>query len=253
MIHSHERNIRLILEYDGTHFKGLQLQPGKRTIQGELETSLHRLFGIPVSTIAAGRTDTGVHALGQVINFKTTTHLKADRIQNALNALLPEDIVVRETGMVPPDFHARYSASRRKYLYRIGYKQRAIGRGYNWWIRRPLNLKAMQNAAAMLLGCHDFTSFCVAASKQNNRECHIFECIWQEHEDGIQFLIEANRFLRSMVRSIVGTLVDVGKGKHLTADIVRILDAKDRANAGQTAPPQGLFLMQVTYADYRVK
>jgi len=245
-----QRNIRLTLEYDGTNFKGWQVQPGERTVQGELETGLQRLFGLPLRTIAAGRTDSGVHALGQVANFMTASHLAVGRIQAALNALLPDDIVIRETGEVPLDFHARFDAKRREYLYRIGYRQRAVGRGYAWWIRNPLDLEAMQEAAASLLGHHDFTSFCVAASERDNRECHLFECVWQQREDELHLRIEANRFLRSMVRGIVGTLVDIGRGARSADDMSWILEARDRGSAGPSAPPQGLFLMRVTYADH---
>ncbi len=244
-----QRNIRLILEYDGTDFKGWQIQPDQRTVQGELEACLRRLFGTPIRTVAAGRTDTGVHALGQVANFVTTSPLSAERIQKALNGMLPPDSVVRDAGEVPLKFHARRDARRREYLYRIAYRRRAVGRRYALWIRSRLDLQAMQNAAARLLGRHDFTSFCVAASEKENRVCHLFGCTWTETEDELHFQIVADRFLRAMVRSIVGTLIQVGRGVRTVDDITEILEARDRRCAGPSAPPHGLFLKRVTYGD----
>ena len=244
-----QRNIRLILEYDGTDFKGWQVQPDQRTVQGELEACLHRLFGTPIRTIAAGRTDTGVHALGQVANFITVNPLSVEHIQNALNSMLPADSAVRHAHEVPLRFHARRDARRREYVYQIEYGRRAIGRQYALCIRSRLDLEAMQDAAARLLGHHDFTSFCVAASERENLECHLFESTWQQSEDGVHFQIAANRFLRTMVRSIVGTLIQVGRGGRSADDVTKILEARDRRCAGPSAPPHGLFLKRVTYED----
>ena len=242
-----QRNIRLTLEYDGSNFKGWQVQPNQRTVQGELEACLLRLVGVSLRCIAAGRTDAGVHALGQVVNFVTSSALCAEHIQRALNGILPPDIAVREAAEVPLAFHSRRDARRREYLYRIGYRRQAVGRNYIWWMRAPLDTEAMQLAASNLLGHHDFTSFCVAASERENRACHLLACAWHHRNGELHLQIEANRFLRAMVRSIVGTLVQVGRGTRSPDEMLDILAARDRRCAGPTAPAQGLFLKRVTY------
>jgi tRNA pseudouridine38-40 synthase len=242
-----ERNIQLVLEYDGSLFKGWQVQPCQRTVQGDLEARIERLFNQPTRVIASGRTDAGVHAQGQVVNFRTATDHSLKRIKNSLNGMLPPDISVRRIREVPLEFHARFDATRREYSYRIEYSKLAIGRQYAWWHRTILNTNAMQQAADSLLGTHDFTSFCVAAAEKENRECELISCLWLEEKNGLSLTIEANRFLRAMVRSIVGTLVEIGRGSRSADEMSGILAAKDRQFAGASAPPQGLFLKRVTY------
>ncbi len=244
-----QRNIRLQLEYDGTDFKGWQVQPGQRTVQGTLETSLTSLLGHPVRAIGAGRTDAGVHALGQVANFTTSNPLPLQRIGAALNGTLPPDVAVLDAGEVPPTFHARRSARRRTYLYRIVYRRRAIGRKEAWHLRSRLNIDAMRSAARRTLGYHDFTSFCVAASEKENRNCRVFECFLDCNDDAVHVEISADRFLRSMVRGIVGTLVQVGRGARAPDAMDAILQARNRQVAGPNAPPHGLFLKEVTYEE----
>jgi tRNA pseudouridine38-40 synthase len=242
-----QRNIQLRLEYDGTDFKGWQIQPDQRTVQGTLETCLATLMGHPVRAIGAGRTDAGVHALEQVANFSTFNPLPLQRIGAALNGTLPPDVVVLGVDEVPPTFHARRSARRRTYLYRIDYRRRAIGRGQAWHMRNRLNIDAMRSAATRTLGYHDFTSFCVASSEKENRNCRVFECILACIDDAVHVEISADRFLRSMVRGIVGTLVQVGRGRRAPDAMDTILQARDRQFAGPNAPPQGLFLKKVSY------
>ena len=242
-----DRNFRLILEYDGTDFKGWQVQPDERTVQGELETCLRRLFGKPVRTVAAGRTDAGVHALGQVANFAAETALPEATVRRALNGMLPPDVAVRGIDEVPLEFHSRRDARRRAYHYRIRCGRRAVGRRYAWSIYARLDVARMQEAASRLLGPRDFTSFCVAASERKNRECRLFESVWEQAGDELRFRIQADRFLRTMVRSIVGTLVKVGSGALAPDQISSILDARDRRCAGPSAPPHGLFLERVIY------
>jgi tRNA pseudouridine38-40 synthase len=242
-----QRNIRLRLEYDGSDFKGWQIQPDQRTVQGTLETCLATLMGHPVRAIGAGRTDAGVHALEQVANFSTFNPLPLQRIGAALNGTLPPDVVVLGVDEVPPTFHARRSARRRTYLYRIDYRRRAIGRGQAWHLRTRLNMDAMRTAANRTLGYHDFTSFCVASSEKENRNCRVFECILACIDDAVHVEISADRFLRSMVRGIVGTLVQVGRGRRAPDAMDTILQARDRQFAGPNAPPQGLFLKKVSY------
>ncbi len=244
-----QRNIRLLLEYDGTDFKGWQIQPDQRTVQGTLETCLAALMGHPVRAIGAGRTDAGVHALEQVANFHTPNPLPLQRIEAALNSRLPPDLVVLNTDEVPPAFDARRSARRRTYLYRIEYRRRAIGRGQAWHLRSRLNMDEMRSAASSALGYHDFTSFCVASYEKTNRNCRVYECILACIDDGVHVEISADRFLRSMVRGIVGTLVQVGRGTRRPDAMSTILEARNRQCAGPNAPPQGLFLKRVSYEE----
>lgn len=241
------RNIQLVLEYDGTDFSGWQVQPGQRTVQAELEACLSRIFGDPIRVVAAGRTDSGVHALGQVVSFRANGSIGVARVPNALNGMLPPDIAVRRAEEVPLAFHARRDAVRRTYFYRIGYGRRAVGRAYAWWMRSRLDIDALEQALSRLLGRHDFSSFCVAASQRNDLSCHLYESRLEETEGGVCFRFEADRFLRSMIRSIVGTLVQVGRGDRCARDITRILEARDRRVAGPSAPPHGLFLDRVLY------
>ncbi len=246
-----QRNIRLILEYDGTDFKGWQVQPGHRTVQGELERVLHRLFGTPIRVTAAGRTDAGVHARGQVANFAVDGDLDLDlaRIERAINALLPPDVAVRHADCVHSGFSARRDARRREYAYHVAFERCALGRRYAVWVRGQPDLSAMQEGANGLLGLHDFTSFCVAAQEKENRCCRVMQCLWESVDGGLRLHIAADRFLRAMVRSIVGTLLQVGRGARDSRDIGRILEARDRRCAGPTAPPHGLFLERVVYED----
>lgn len=241
--------IRLTIEYDGTDFKGWQIQPRQRTVQGELETRLERLYGAPISVTASGRTDAGVHALGQVVNFAPTRDMPLDRLQHALNGMLPPDVAVKRADSASPDFHARFDARRRHYFYRIRYTKQPIGRHYAWYVRRQLDLDAIKRASHMLIGQHDFTSFCVAAHERENRVCRIYACDWQQRGDEFTFRISGDRFLRAMVRSIVGTLAEIGRGARSPEAMRDILHARDRQSAGESAPPQGLFLERVIYDD----
>ena len=238
---------RLDLEYDGTDFKGWQVQPAQRTVQGELEDRLEILFSTPTRTTAAGRTDTGVHALAQVVSFKAEKALDLTELKHALNGLLPSDVAVLNASHVDEDFNARFSATGRSYIYDIVYGHRAVGRNYAWSRRDTLSLDAMQRAAGHTLGTHDFTSFCIAAQERESRVCEVRVCEWAETDRGVRLTVEANRFVRSMVRSLVGTFVDAGRG-YLDADVIPdILKAEDRSAAGPTAPAHGLFLSRVDY------
>ena len=240
---------RLNIEYDGTDFKGWQVQPDQRTVQGELEARLHQLFSTAIRTTAAGRTDTGVHALGQVVNFSVDRESKPEELKKSLNGTLPPDVVVHAASEVDAEFNARFSATGRTYRYDIEYGHRAVGRAYAWVRQNPLMLDDMRHAATHITGEHDFTSFCVAAHERESRVCDIRKCDWSTTGEGIRLTISANRFVRSMVRSLVGTFVDVVRG-FIEADTVRdILSKQDRSAAGTTAPPHGLFLVQVDYGD----
>jgi tRNA pseudouridine38-40 synthase len=240
------RNLCLILEYDGTEYKGWQVQPDVRTVQDEVERAVARLFGRQIRITAAGRTDTGVHALGQVANFTVEGGPPTSIVARALNGILPSDVVVRRIREVPAEFNARRHATLREYEYRIVRRRSAVGRHYAWHYLGDLDLPSMRSAAALLTGHRDFTSFCVAAHERDNRFCDVASAKWTVDE-GLVFRVEANRFLRGMVRAIVGTLVQVGRGTRSVADIGAILDAHDRGAAGPAAPPEGLFLKRVDY------
>lgn len=237
----------MIIEYDGADFYGWQVQPGMRTVQGVIEEKLKALLQRSVTLIAAGRTDSGVHALGQVANFHTDSPLDAKSIAKGLNSLLPNDVAVLEAVEVDGKFHARFDAKARRYRYRIARRRRAIGRQYAWTVGYPLDLSKIRKASELLLGRHDFASFSVFNPELKGFGCTITELNWREGSDELILDIEADRFLHAMVRTIVGTMVDVGRGKLPVDGVQKILEAKDRKLAGPTAPAKGLCLVEVKY------
>jgi tRNA pseudouridine38-40 synthase len=241
------QNIRLVIEYDGTDFCGYQRQPDVRTVQGELEIALESLTKSPVSVTAAGRTDAGVHAMGQVVNFYVSERYPLTAFQFGLNTKLPHDVRVIAADRVAEQFHARYDAIDRHYRYHITSRVRAIGRRYVWFNETPLDIGDLRCASESLLGKHDFTSFCQSDADVKHHVCHVTGAEWSEREGDYVFDIFANRFLHNMVRIIVGTLFDVGRGR-LTVDNFRdILKKRDRMSASATAPARGLVLVQVRY------
>lgn len=243
------RNIKLLIEYDGTDYHGWQVQPNGRTVQEVLEEKIGIMTRQRVRLIGSGRTDAGVHALGQVANFKTSSAIPPEGFRAGLNSLLPPDIVILEASEAEEAFHAQYWARRKTYRYRILTRQApsAIHRNFSWHLPRPLDLAAMRRAAEILLGRHDFTSFRGADTDTLNPERKVFRAAWGTKEDFLHFTIEADGFLKHMVRNIVGTLVDVGQGKSDPEAFRKILAGRDRRRAGITAPPQGLFLLEVAY------
>jgi tRNA pseudouridine38-40 synthase len=244
-------NFKITIEYDGSDFHGWQRQKGCRTVQEEIENALNTVIRQKVAVIASGRTDAGVHALGQVANFKCVTRLSPGTIQKALNSLLPDAIVIRDCKPAAATFHARYDAKCKTYRYRILNHPLAvaIGRQYAWHLRRPLDLDAMREAAVILVGRHDFSAFEGAGSPRSHSIRRVFRAFIDREEKAeyLAFDIEADGFLRFMVRNIVGTLVLVGSGKIGVAEFEEILLSEERDRAGATAPPQGLFLMCVNY------
>ena len=241
------RNIKLLLEYDGTDFVGWQFQPRGRSIQGELERSLKQLLQEEVDVVGAGRTDAGVHARGQVANFRTATERSIVEIQRALDAMLPEDIVVRSVEEVHFDFHARYSAKERRYKYFITTDKHALDRQHTWYVSYSLDLQGMSRAAELIQGEHDFEAFSKTDSGVDDYMCNVRSAQWTSEDPVFAFEISADHFVRGMVRALVGTMVDVGRG-HLTADAFKeILSKKNRAEAGMAAPAKGLFLEEVRY------
>ena len=259
------RHIKLILEYDGTAYGGWQRQPRVSTIQQVLEEKLEVLLRHPVKAAAAGRTDAGVHAAGQVVSFATDATLTLDRIRKGLNALLPADIGVREAAEAPGDFDPRRQAGGKHYRYLVwNHPSRSpLLRHRAWHVREPLRLEAMQSAAKELIGEHDFSAFRASGcdSKTFVRRVRRLEIglssgtgaleappVREQGEGGlIAFDVEATAYLRYMVRNIVGTLVEVGLGRRGAADMARILESRDRTLAGRTAPARGLTLLRVDY------
>ena len=244
------KNFKITIEYDGTSYHGWQRQKTDRTIQEEIEKAVLTITGQQVSLTGSGRTDAGVHAYAQVANFKCETNLGPHDLFRGLNSLTADDIVIKGCGEVDASFHARYDVKSKIYVYKV--KNRpdpaAIGRQYAWHIRKDLNLDAMRAASAHLIGSHDFKAFEGAGSPRAHTTRSVFKARLVEEPDGyLAFEIEADGFLRFMVRNIVGTLVDVGLGKISPADFKGILESKNRDQAGATAPAYGLFLKNVTY------
>ena len=243
------RNLKLTLEYDGTNYHGWQYQPGLRTIQSVIEKALGKITGERVKTMVSGRTDAGVHALGQVVNFKTEGAIPTGSVRTALNGVLPGDIVVIKVEEVSDDFSARFSARNRHYRYTILNRDfpSAIYNRKAFFYPYLLDLAAMQKAGSFLVGSFDFSSFMASGSDVVNRvrTLKILQC-WRQ-EDFIHFDVEANAFLYNMVRIIVGTLIDVGRGTMKPEKLSDILSARDRKAAGNTVPPHGLYLMRVDY------
>lgn len=244
------RTIKLTIEYDGTNYLGWQIQPNGQTVQGVIQDRLKRLTGESIHVMGSGRTDAGVHTFGQVAHFKTEIRMDANTFQKALNSLLPEDIVIREAEEVGADFHARKNARSKVYEYRILNRatRPAIGRQYIWYVSQNLKLDEMKKATHTLVGEHDFSAFRSVGSSARSSVRNILRADWQRGKGGfLRFEIEASGFLKQMVRAIVGTLVEVGRGKISAQEFKKILDSKDRKEAGPTAPAQGLFLKEVKY------
>ncbi len=243
------RNIKLTLAYDGSEFAGFQVQPAVRTVQGELMQALATILAEKTRVIGAGRTDAGVHARGQVVSFKTRARIPIDRIPAALNSVLPRDMAVWQAEEVSLDFHARYDATYKIYRYLISLDPTPspFMRHYSWRLPLKLNLEVMQQAAHELMGQHDFSAFCAAGSAVRDK-VRTVQCLQVVAERDLVLIdAVADGFLYKMLRSIVGTLVEVGRGALTPEEVREILARGDRSRVGPTAPPQGLNLWQVGY------
>ena len=244
------RNIKLILEYDGIRYHGWQTQKKGDTVQAVLEDRLHRMTKEPVRVTGSGRTDAGVHARHQVCNFFTHSGMLPESIKRGLNSLLPPDIHIREVEQVSLDFHSRYSVKSKTYEYMIwNMKEPDIFlRDFTWHVRDMLDLEEMRKCLALLIGRHDFSSFRSSGSRNENPVRNMIRTELHGPEDGIlRLLFEAEGFLRHMVRNIVGTMIEVGRGRINAKEFQEIFHSRDRGKAGKKAPPQGLFLMMVNY------
>jgi tRNA pseudouridine38-40 synthase len=244
------RNIRLTIEYDGAAYCGWQWQKNGLSIQQVIEEAIGRITAEKIRVHGSGRTDSGVHALGQVASFQTNSILPERSLLLGINSLLPPDIAIRELVEVDAEFHARFSVKSKVYLYQICNRpvRPVRERLYSWFIWEPLSMDKMREAAEVFLGSHDFTSFCSTHTDSDDHVRTILAATVEKDANGmIAISVEADGFLRYMVRTIVGTLIYAGLGKCTRDEIVAIFAAKDRRSAKLTAPPQGLFLQQVNY------
>ncbi len=240
---------KLHIEYDGTNYAGWQYQPNQPTVQDAVEQALTQITQTRIPVTAAGRTDSGVHAWGQVISFQSDKCLSGHEWIRALNGLLPKDIAVQQAEVALDTFHARFSATGKIYEYQISQAahRSALERYRAWHIPQRLNVDAMQEAGMHFLGTHDFSSFQNSPTDTKNPMCIMKSFTVCQNNARLLISVQADRFLKQMVRSIVGTLVEVGLGKRKAGDIKQILEAVDRSAAGKTAPPQGLYLVKVLY------
>lgn len=252
------KNVLLTISYDGTNFSGWQKQPNRRTVQGEIEKALTTLCNTDITINGTGRTDAGVHAWGQCANFKGEFGIPVERIKDALNnllgtgrrAIVPRDIFIKNVSLVPEDFHARFSATEKTYVYRIRNHPRMdiFQRNYCYQVTAPLDLKLMIEGSKLLEGRHDFKSFQASGGEEKETTVRTINHIEIESKDDfITIAVTGDGFLYNMVRIIVGTLVELGKGNILPSQITDILEAKDRQLAGPTAPAQGLYLAEVNF------
>ena len=240
---------KLTIEYDGTNYAGWQYQPNQATVQEAVEHTLSQITQTRIPIIAAGRTDAGVHAWGQVANFQSEKSLSTHEWIRALNGLLPTDIAVQQVEEVPDTFHARYSATGKIYEYRIlqTAHRSALERYRLWHIPQALNIEAMKEGGVHFIGTHDYSSFQNSPTDTKNPVCSVESFTLTQEDLLLRIHVQADRFLKQMVRSMVGTLIEVGLGKRQASDIKKILESVDRRAAGKTAPPQGLYLAKVFY------
>ena len=238
------------LKYDGSAYCGWQRQPEVQTVQGTLDAALSTLLRMPAETVGAGRTDTGVHAAYYVAHFDCPEPIAdTERFVYKLNMILPADIAVDAISPVGDDAHARFSATEREYLYIIERRKNPVSRNASWQYYVPLDIDRMNEAAAVLAGFDDFTSFAKLNSNNKNNICRLLHAGWIETGSELRFTIRADRFLRNMVRAVVGTLVDVGRGRLTVDDFRDIVASRDLSRSSAGAPARGLFLNDVKYPD----
>lgn len=238
------------LQYDGGAYCGWQRQPDQPTVQGVIEDALTKLLRRPTEIVGAGRTDTGVNASFYIAHFDTTEEIDCDHITYKLNAMLAQDIAIRRIYRVADDMHARFDAVEREYTYFLSPVKAPFRRHSAWIYYIPLDIEKMNRAAEVLLTTDDFTTFAKLNSNNKTNICHVTHARWEREEDGtLRFTIRADRFLRNMVRAIVGTLVDVGRGRYTVEEFADIVASRDLSRASSGAQPQGLFLSNIRYRE----
>lgn len=242
-----KRNIKIIFEYDGTAYHGWQYQDNLTTVQGTLETAIFKLTGETLRVTASGRTDAGVHARGQVANFKIEKKMPLHSIEKGLNFYLPDDISVKSVEEVLPDFNARFQAKTRIYQYYISTEQTALMRNFCWQFFQKFDTEILNPLAKMLIGDHDFGAFSRVQVQAKHKRCIVYESCWFQEKGLWVYRIAANRFLHGMVRTIVGTIIDTARGKFTQVQFQEIFLSRNRLLAGPAAPAKGLVLEQVIY------
>jgi len=235
----------MITEYDGSEFRGWQIQPQLRTIQGVISECLSTILREEITLVGAGRTDAGVHACAQVANFHSYTRMGAETIRKRLNSILPHDIYVHKVSDAPDGFNSRYDATSKVYVYRVLQGRSPLKRYHAWEVKYRLNKDRMNQAAQHLIGEHDLSSFTVEA--RENSVIQISEAEWSERGDELIFKVEADRFLNKMVRMMVGRMVEIGRGRFLPEVMVELLEKRRKGTATPTAPAHGLYLREVKY------
>jgi tRNA pseudouridine38-40 synthase len=241
--------IILQIEYDGTNYSGWQIQNNAITVQGEIEKSVNEILGKAYSVIAAGRTDAGVHALRQTAHIKDAeTHIPENKLPNAINSKLPSDIRVKNAVYYPGEFHSRFDATGREYIYKLNTKYNVFERNYVSFVKFPISSEKLIKSAELFLGSKDYTTFSKYNADQTNPVCHLSKCKWDRiSETQLQLTIKSSHFLYGMVRSVVGASIDIARGKRTTEEIIKAFDKKDRNFNSPLAPPQGLYLSRIFY------
>ncbi len=245
------RTLKLTIEYDGTDFVGWQIQHNGRSVQAEIEKACERILGSKTAVVGAGRTDAGVHARAQVAHCSISSDADLRELKHSLNAVLPEDASITALEEAPEGFHARYDAIARRYKYFLTTRRGPMTRRYEWWVKYKLDPDKMNSAASIVAGEHDFGSFCRTKSEVNHHRCTVSNSVWTVEGGRMVFDITADRFLHGMVRTLVGTMVDIGRSYLAIDDLAKILEERDRRSAGMAAPPQGLVLWEVSYPPSR--
>jgi tRNA pseudouridine38-40 synthase len=239
----------LDISYKGTNYHGWQFQKNAHTLQAEIENALSKRLGATIAIMGSGRTDAGVHAKQQIAHFDTTVSFDTELLIFRLNRFLSPDIAVNSIVEVQPEAHARFNANERAYQYFIHQHKDPFKQHASYYFPKVLNLEEMNKAAAFLMGTHDFESFSRVKTEVNNFICAIKQAEWQVKNDSIMFSVTANRFLRGMIRALVGTLLEVGLGKLSVEDFVKVIEKRDRKAAAMSVPAMGLYLSKVAYPD----
>lgn len=246
------RSVQLVLHYDGARFSGWQRQPRERTVQGELEAAVSKLCGAPIAVVGAGRTDAGVHARGQAAGVRVPEKWSALALRRSMNAILPDDVWIAAAFEMRDEFHPRYSAVSRSYSYYVGtddFASSPFRRNTELAWKKPGDLARMATATEAIRGQHCFRAFAVkgTAPERDDHRCTVIHAAWREREGGLVFDIQADRFLHHMVRFLVGTMLEIGEGKHDPSRMTELLAMDDNSKVSQPAPPHGLFLERVEY------